>query len=266
MKGFTLVEMMVALLIFGILAAAGVMVMRSSIDSQMAVRTRVDGIGAFQRLRATMKADIGQAADRRTRAADGSTQPAFVGGVRSGRPLLALVRRGWENPDRQPRPSLQYVEYRVTDGRLERQVRTGLDGGVLRAPQVLAEGVQAASIAFYGREAWRPEWDGTERMPEAVRLGFLRKVFGILTLQLGLSIGVIFLCMSSVRVHTWLRRDPTVIWLCVFLAVTCMLALVCVGPARRWYPVNLILLSSYVRPPSVSRVGVRVWRRRALIP
>jgi hypothetical protein len=82
---------------------------------------------------------------------------------------------------------------------------------------------------------------------DALRQGFLRKVFGILTLQLGLSVGVTFLCMSSVGVHHWLRRDPTVIWLCMFLAVTCMMALVCVGPARQWYPANLILLSSYVR-------------------
>jgi general secretion pathway protein J len=170
MKGFTLVEMMVALLIFGMLASAGVMVMRSSIDSQMAVRSRVDTIGGFQRLRATLKADIGQAAQRRTRGPDGTINPAFVGGAQTSRPLLALVRRGWENPDAQSRASLQYVEYRVIDGRLERRVRSGLDGGALSAPQVLAEGLEGAAIAFYAREQWRPDWDGSEPLPEAVRL------------------------------------------------------------------------------------------------
>jgi general secretion pathway protein J len=181
MKGFTLVEMMVALLIFGLLAAAGVMVMRSSIDSQIAVRSRVDGIGAFQRLRATLKADIGQAAARRTRGPDGSPRPGFSGGAGAGAPLLSLVRRGWENPDRQPRPSLQYVEYRVTDGRLERRVRSGLDGGALREPQILAEGVEAAGVAFYTREQWRPAWDGAAGLPEAVRLELTLAGLGTVT-------------------------------------------------------------------------------------
>lgn len=182
MKGFTLVEMMVALLIFGMLAGAGVMVMRSSIDSQMAVRSRVDRIGAFQRLRATLKADLGQVATRRTRGPDGSSSPGFSGGNGAGGgPLLGLVRRGWENPDHQPRASLQYVEYRVTDGRLERRVRSGLDGGALREPQMLAEGVEAVGIAFFSREQWRPEWDGTGPLPEAVRLDLTLTGLGAVT-------------------------------------------------------------------------------------
>ena len=40
-EGFTLVEMMVALVIFAILAAAGVMILRSSVDTQTAVEARL---------------------------------------------------------------------------------------------------------------------------------------------------------------------------------------------------------------------------------
>ena len=46
-NGFTLVEVMVALLIFGMIAVAGVTVMRSTIDSQSIVRAQVDRIGEF---------------------------------------------------------------------------------------------------------------------------------------------------------------------------------------------------------------------------
>jgi general secretion pathway protein J len=169
MRGFTLVEMMVALLIFGMLAAAGVMVMRSSVDSQMAVRSSVDRIGAFQRLRATLKADLAQAAPRRTRGPDGEPQPPFAGGVGGGA-LLTLVRRGWENPDGRPRASLQYVEYRLVEDQLERRVRSGLDGGVLGEPQVLAEGVEGLQIAFLADQEWRPSWGEAGDLPEAVRL------------------------------------------------------------------------------------------------
>ncbi|MFZ3006359.1 MAG: type II secretion system protein, partial [Phenylobacterium sp.] len=45
MKGFTLVEMLVALFIFSLLAAAGVTVMRFTVDNQVAVRGRMDRLG-----------------------------------------------------------------------------------------------------------------------------------------------------------------------------------------------------------------------------
>ena len=170
MKGFTLIEMLVALLIFGMLAAAGVAVMRSTVDSQSAVRARVDRIGQFQRLRASLKADLGQAAPRRTRNENGvPTAQGFGGGAPDG-PLLTLVRRGWENPDHLARASLQYVEYRKVEDRLERRVRTALDGAPLQAPQILASGVEAAGVAFFAREQWRTGWDGAGDLPEAVRI------------------------------------------------------------------------------------------------
>ena len=54
MKGFTLVEMMVALLIFGLVAAAGVSVMGVSVDARQAVQSRTGELGAFQRARALL--------------------------------------------------------------------------------------------------------------------------------------------------------------------------------------------------------------------
>ena len=179
MKGFTLVEMLVALMIFGMLAGAGVVVMRSTLDNQAGVRREVDRLAAFQRLRATLKADLGQAADRRTRGPDGTpAEAAFLGGAaRAGTPLLALVRRGWENPDHRPRPSLQYVEYRLDEGRLERQVRPALDGVAAAEPQVMIEGVEGAELAFYARRQWSPAWRGPG-LPEVVRLDLRLKGLG----------------------------------------------------------------------------------------
>lgn len=171
MRGFTLVEMLVALLVFSLLAAAGVAVMRQTVQSQAAVRARTESIGELQRLRAVLKADLSQAALRTTRTPTGEREPhAFSGGpVGAGR-LIGLVRRGWENPDRLQRASMQYVEYRVVDGRLERRVRSALDGAPLQDPQVLAEGVDGVEVSFYGREQWLPAWTIAEALPEAVRL------------------------------------------------------------------------------------------------
>lgn len=171
--GFTLVEMLVALFIFGLLAAAGVAVLGFSIDSQAQVRTHMDRTAEFQRMRAILKADLAQAAPRRTRGQDGATAPlAFLASGEPGGALMTLVRRGWENVDGRPRASLQYVEYRLVEGRLERSTRPALDGAALGPPQVLFRGVEMLRPAFLSGNGWRPTWtvDAGAELPDAVRL------------------------------------------------------------------------------------------------
>jgi general secretion pathway protein J len=96
---------------------------------------------------------------------------AFTSGEPDGT-LITLTRRGWENADDRPRASMQYVEYRLVEGRLERSTRHALDGAALGPPQVLFEGVVTLRPAFLATSGWRPTWGvdtGTE-LPEAVRL------------------------------------------------------------------------------------------------
>src|SRR5690606_31299591 len=50
-RGFTLLEVMAALAIFGLIAAAGVGVMAHAADSQGILRARMDRLGEFQRAR-----------------------------------------------------------------------------------------------------------------------------------------------------------------------------------------------------------------------
>ncbi|HMP61733.1 MAG TPA: type II secretion system minor pseudopilin GspJ, partial [Phenylobacterium sp.] len=138
MKGFTLVEMMVALLVFALLSAAGVAALGFAADNREVVGRRMEALARLQSARALIKSDLEQAADRRTRAEGGVSTAALTGGAVAGAPLLGFVRRGWDNPDAAPRPSLQYVEYRLVGDRLERR------GG--RAPPALQrkEGVWSA--------------------------------------------------------------------------------------------------------------------------
>ena len=174
MKGFTLVEMLVALAIFGLISAAGVTVMRFTVDNQAIVRAHTDRVGAFQRTRAILKADLAQAADRRTRGPDGRpARESFYGGSHD-RPglLLRFARRGWDNPAGEPRASVQYVEYRVVEGRLERLARTDLDGSALGAPQVLIDRLRSATVTFLWHGQWIETLPGSpvDALPQAVRL------------------------------------------------------------------------------------------------
>lgn len=183
--GFTLVEMMVALFVFGLIAAAGVTVMGFAVANQAVVRDHADRLAAFQRARGVLKADLAQAAPRRTRGLDGlaAARPFTGGEAVENAALLTLVRRGWENPDGRPRASLQYVEYRLVQGRLERAARPALDGAPLGPPQVLIDGVQAAQVAFLSRGRWSSPWRGDPGvpLPDAVRLDLALEGLGPVT-------------------------------------------------------------------------------------
>ncbi|AOH36404.1 type II secretion system minor pseudopilin GspJ [Luteimonas sp. JM171] len=172
-RGFTLVEMLVALAVFALLAAGGVTVMAWASASQGVTQARMAHVGDLQRARALLEADLAQAAPRRTRNASGiAAVQAFTGTAEPGTGLLfALTRYGWENPQGAPRASLQYVEYRLQDGRLERSARPMLDGARMDPPQLVIDGVQGARVQYRFQGAWMDGWPGgMDRVPEAVRL------------------------------------------------------------------------------------------------
>lgn len=173
-RGFTLVEMMVALFIFGLLTAAGVAAMSFTATNQEVVRARVARVAELQRARAILKTDLAQAAARRVRTPEGRADLNVVFGdpADAAGPMLTFVRRGRENPDGAPRSSLQAVEYRIVQGRLERRVRSAPDGTALGAPQPLIRGVRSARIAYRTRGQWAPAFRGfgETSLPQAVRL------------------------------------------------------------------------------------------------
>ncbi|OHE85357.1 MAG: type II secretion system protein GspJ [Lysobacterales bacterium RIFOXYD1_FULL_69_11] len=171
-RGFTLVEMLVALVVFGLLSAATVGVLVHAADNREVVGARMDRLGEFQRARALIKADLGQAAPRRVRRGDGSAaRTAFIGQRPGDAPLWGFVRRGWSNPDGAARASMQYVEYRIAGRQLERTAHAALDGARAPTPQVVLTGVEATAIGYRYRGQWNDGWPGgADEIPEAIRL------------------------------------------------------------------------------------------------
>ncbi|TDK28777.1 type II secretion system protein GspJ [Luteimonas aestuarii] len=179
--------MLVAMAVFALLSGAAVLALAHAADQQAAVRTHLDRMSQLQLAHGLLQADLSQAVARRTRRPDGGAdRHAFNAAPRDPRlPLLAFVRHGWDNPDDAPRASLQYVEYRIADGRLERSARSDLDGARPGTPQVLLEGVRAGSLAFHVQGRWNDGWiGGQEALPDAVALelelehyGRVRQVF-----------------------------------------------------------------------------------------
>jgi general secretion pathway protein J len=94
-RGFTLVELVVALFVFALLATAGTALLSVSIKSQQAVTASLAKGAESGRIVSLLSTDLAQAASRPLRNRDGAVQPAFVGrdGGRDG-VFLAYVRNG----------------------------------------------------------------------------------------------------------------------------------------------------------------------------
>ncbi len=173
--GFTLVEVMIALMIFGMIAAAGVGLLAFSVRAQAGTAAALDDNAALNRLVSILTADLAQAQDRPTREANGVLVPAFSGD-RATQPILRFVRGGWANPDQAPRATLQKVEYRLTGEGIERVGFPALDGAAPLPGALLLDRVQEVRLRFRYAGAWSDTWQGDQRasLPQAMELTIVR--------------------------------------------------------------------------------------------
>ncbi|GAA4770023.1 hypothetical protein GCM10023219_15600 [Stakelama sediminis] len=166
-RGFTLVEMLVALVVFALLASAGVGLLRASVDTQSAVAQRLSERKGVERLRLMFTTDLGQAVDRPTRDARGANEPAFAGDQGG----FMLVRGGWSNVGDAPRSDMQRVYWRFDGDHVTRAGQVTLDGSQPRPPIALADAA-SATMRYRGADGvWYPTWPVQGQiLPVAVEL------------------------------------------------------------------------------------------------
>lgn len=166
--GFTLVELMVALFIFGLLSAAGVGLLAYAVRAEAATAERLSAVADLRRAGALLSADLAQAVARPTRDERGAPVGAFSGDGGS----MLLVRGGWSNSEGAARPSLQKVEYRINRGRLVRRAWPMLDGSAPGTAAVLLQGVERMRLRFRTEGVWRERWDPVKLdvLPDAAEL------------------------------------------------------------------------------------------------
>ncbi|HST36540.1 MAG TPA: type II secretion system minor pseudopilin GspJ [Allosphingosinicella sp.] len=172
-QGFTLVEMLIALMIFGMLTAAGVTLLTLTVRTQETSERLLGQLAEVRALSALLTADLGQAAPRIRRDRDGRRIAAFRGSAGDEAQLIVLTRRGWDEESESPHSALQRVEYRLAEGRLLRRVFTHVDGPARAVTQELLGGVRSVRLRYRDREGgWRENWDPTDPtlLPRAVEL------------------------------------------------------------------------------------------------
>jgi len=79
----------------------------------------------------------------------------------------------------------------------------------------------------------------------AVRNGFVRKVFGIVALQLAFTVGIACVFLFNNTLKLYVRRNNWVFWTAWGLAIAMLLVISCVEKARRSFPTNMILLAAF---------------------
>ena len=168
-SGFTLIEMLVALSLFAAIAAIGVGLLRSSVDTQDAVQTRLKAMGGVNRLRAVMANDLAQAVQRSTRGPAGEAVPAFVGSPTG----FAFVHGGAAALDGAPRPAVERVAYALVGGEWRRATQPMLDGTALNAGDRLIGDVAAVAVRYRDeRGNWGENWSSEpgDRLPRVVEV------------------------------------------------------------------------------------------------
>lgn len=168
-SGFTLIELLVGLFLFGVMAAAGTILLGSAVQAGDSSRTLLNDAQAQIRLRALLHGDTSQAAPRPWRDGQGQLHPAFS--AHDGA-LFTLVRRGWRNPDGAARASLQRVSWAIDNGRLIRRAAPMLDGEAPPTETILASGITAARLRLLGAAGWQERWACTApaALPRAIEL------------------------------------------------------------------------------------------------
>jgi general secretion pathway protein J len=191
-RGFTLVEIMIAIVIAAILAIMGFEGMRQALANRERIRASAARLQAVQFTMRSFVQDISQVNPRPVREPLGpGFQPAVIGGTE-----FIFTRAGWSNPAGGDRATLQRVRYALRDKKLYRDYWTVLDAQINPEPvaRQLLDRVKTFKVRYMndGRK-WQDDWpppaqEGGTRSPRelgwrpiAVEITLELEDFGTLT-------------------------------------------------------------------------------------
>ena len=174
-RGFTLIEVLLALAIFGVISVLAYRATAALTDGEARLSAEAQRWRNLEALFARFEADIRQAIPRDSRTGSRS-EPAWLALAADGAGNAALVfsRAGAEFAD-EPGIAGQRIGYRLRGHAVEIAYWPQLDNAPDRQPAVytLVDGVTAFRIAYLSRGgAWRDSWPlpGEAALPRAVRV------------------------------------------------------------------------------------------------
>lgn len=165
-RAFTLIEVLVSLAVFAILAALAYGALSQTVDSAEMLNERMDRLQALQRTVRVLSEDFQQLSPRPIRDDLGEGfNPALDTGFETGF-ALELTHGGWNNPVVLPRGTLQRSAYRIEDDELIRYHWRVLDRTLANEPLAvtLLDGVESILFRFMQADGeWTEQWPPQER-------------------------------------------------------------------------------------------------------
>lgn len=162
-RAFTLIEVLVALAVFGIMSMLAYTALGSTLSNADYLSNRMDRLQSIQRTVRYLSTDIIQAAPRPVRDELGDSYKPAVLTTLSSEFLLEITRGGWSNPAGLPRSTLQRVAYRIEEDELIRYHWTVLDRTYANVPitTVLLDDVESLYFRYISEtgdvsEIWPP--------------------------------------------------------------------------------------------------------------
>ena len=162
-SGFTLIEILVALFIFGIIGIVSGQLLTQTLSSHKALSLKGERLQELHRGLQILQRDILQFVDRPIRNGYGETREAFLIGLDG---TLELTRSGWRNPLGYARSEVQRVAYTWQDKKLIRGYWAELDRAAISEPnyQTLFEEIERAEFyAVDGRGNEHLTWTSGNR-------------------------------------------------------------------------------------------------------
>jgi general secretion pathway protein J len=162
-RGFTLIELMVALFIAAVMFAIGYGAIRQGLTTHDALKAQQAHLLELQTAVRVLEQDFVQLAPRPVRQAVGDepAQPALQGSPPGTQPMVQFTRDGWANPAGLQRTGLQRVAYLVEDGTLKREYWNVLDPTLASTTtkRNLLTHVKSVSFRYMDvNHVWQEQW------------------------------------------------------------------------------------------------------------
>ena len=179
-NGFTLIEVLVAMAIFGVLSALAYMALGQTLSNSEMLTERMDRLQSIQRTMSYLSTELLQVTPRSIRADLGQPQPALISNF-GDEFALQLTHGGWPNSAGVPRSTQQRTAYRIEDDELIRYHWNVLDRTVNNIPvaTVLLDDIESLTFRFLLQNGdWVEQWppinvqaaSNTKMLPRAVSI------------------------------------------------------------------------------------------------
>lgn len=189
--GFTLIEVLVAIMVFASLSIAAYQVVNQVQRSNQQSAEKTERLQQMQRAMIILESDFRQMASRSFKGRANATATRLLYAseylLDSDSYGILFTRLGWQNPQQAfPRGEVLKVGYRVVANQLQRVWWRYPDSAEGQDPlqKNVLDKVEKMHFRFYGDDQWQEAWEKENQLPAAVEItltlqdyGDIRRVF-----------------------------------------------------------------------------------------